>query len=328
MFTPSRRLVLRAAVLLLAASSAAVVAPAHAQANWPTKPIEIVVPYAPGGVADTVARIIQPVLQESLKQPVVIVNKTGAAGSLGTEYVARAQPDGYTLLLGLAAPQTLNHHIYKTRYDGVKDFTHITLINSNPMVLLANPSLPANNVKELIALAKAQPGKLNFSGAGGLTSYSGEIFKQMAGVDMMHIQYKGGAPAVTAVVAGEVQLTFANYSDALQWIGTGRVKALGLTSAKRYPQTPDVPTIAESGLPGYNVEGWSGLHAPAGTPPEIVNRIQQVLHEAFKRPDVKKKFEQNGAVPGGSSPEEFTKFVAAESKKWGDFVKRTGIKLE
>lgn len=324
MFTPSRRLVLRAAVLLLTAGAAT----AQAQNNWPNRPIEVIVPYAPGGIGDIVARIIQPILQDALKTPVLVVNKTGAAGSLGTEYVARAQPDGYTLLLGLAAPQTLNHHIYKTRYDGVKDFTHITLVNSNPMMLMANPSLPVSNVKELIALAKAQPGKLNFSGAGGLTSYSGEIFKQMAGVDMMHIQYKGGAPAVTAAVAGEVQLTFANYSDALQWIGTGRLKPIALTSAKRYPQTPDVPTIAESGLPGYAVEGWSGLHAPAGTPPEIVNRIQQALRDGFKKPDVIKKFEQIGAVPGGNSPEEFTKFVTAESKKWGDFVKRTGIKLE
>ncbi len=324
MFVPSRRLVLRAAALLLAAG----VAPAQAQNNWPNRPIELIVPYAPGGIADMVARIVQPGLQESLKTPVLVVNKTGAAGSLGTEYVARAQPDGYTLLVGLAAPQTLNHHIYKTRYDGVKDFTHITLINSNPMMLIANPKLPANNVKELIALAKAQPGKLNFSGAGGLTSYSGEIFKQMAGIDMLHIQYKGGAPAVTAVVAGEVQLTFANYSDALQWMGTGRIKPIALTSAKRYPQTPDVPTIAESGLPGYAVEGWTGLHAPAGLSPEIANRIQQAMRDVLKRPDVIKKFEQIGAVPGGNSPEEFSKFVAAESKKWGDFVKRTGIKLE
>lgn len=324
MFAPSRRLVLRAAVLLLTAGAAT----AQAQNNWPNRPIELIVPYAPGGIADIVARVIQPVLQDALKTPVLVVNKTGAAGSLGTEYVARAQPDGYTLLVGLAAPQTLNQHIYKTRYDGVKDFTHITLINSNPMMLVANPSLPASNVKELIALAKAQPGKLNFSGAGGLTSYSGEIFKQMAGVDMVHIQYKGGAPAVTAVVAGEVQLTFANYSDALQWMGTGRLKPIALTSAKRYPQTPDVPTIAESGLPGYAVEGWTGLHAPAGLPPEIANRVQQALRDGFKRPEVIKKFEQIGAVPGGNSPEEFSKFVAAESKKWGDFVKRTGIKLE
>lgn len=319
-----RRILARAALLLVATTAIA-----HAQDKaWPNRPIEIVVPYAPGGIGDTVARIIQPLLQESLKTNVVVVNKTGAAGSLGTEYVARAAPDGYTLLLGLAAPQTLNHHIYKTRYDGVNDFAHITLVNSNPMVLLANPSLPANNVKELIALAKAQPGKLNFSGAGGLTSYSGEIFKQMAGVDMMHVQYKGGAPAVTAVVAGEVQLTFANYSDALQWISTGRVKAFGLTSAKRYPQTPDIPTIAEAGVPGYEVEGWSGLHAPAGTPPEVVNRIQRALRDGLKRPDIVKKFENIGAVPGGMPPEEFTKFVAAESRRWGDFVKRTGIKLE
>ncbi|MDB5797006.1 MAG: hypothetical protein JWP36_908 [Paucimonas sp.] len=313
------------------AAALMLVAPGALQAQdkaWPSRPIEIVVPYAPGGIGDIVARIIQPIMQDALKANVIVVNKTGAAGSLGTEFVARAAPDGYTLLLGLAAPQTLNQHVYKVKYDGVKDFAPITLVNSNPMVLMANPNVPVKTVADVIALAKANPGKLNFSGAGGLTSYSGEIFKQMAGVDMMHIQYKGGAPAVTAAVAGEVQLTFANYSDALQWMGTGRLRPIALTSAKRYPQTPEVPTIAESGLPKYNVEGWSGLFAPAGTPPEIVNKIAGALREGFKNPAIAKKFEAIGAVPGGNSPEEFKTFVAAEAVKWGDFVRRTGIKLE
>ena len=322
MLNRTRRLCMTALSLLL------LCAPLAQAQNWPSRTIEIIVPYAPGGIGDIVARIIQPILQDAVKANVIVVNKSGASGSLGTEYVARAAPDGYTLLLGLAAPQTLNQFLSNVKYDGVKDFAPITLINTNPMMLMVHPSLPVKTVPELIALAKAQPGKLNFSGAGGLTQYSGEIFKQMAGIDMMHIQYKGGAPAVAATVAGEVQLTFANYSDALQWVGSGRLRPIALTSGKRYAQTPDVPTIAESGLPGFNVEGWSGLFAPAGTSPAIVNRIAAALREGFKNPAVMKKFETIGAVPGGNPPAEFRSFVEGELKKWGDFVKRTGIKPE
>ncbi|MBU2287504.1 MAG: tripartite tricarboxylate transporter substrate binding protein, partial [Gammaproteobacteria bacterium] len=191
---------------------------AFAADEWPSKAIRIVVPYAPGGIGDIVARLIQPALQDELKQAIVIENKPGASGSLGTEYVARAAPDGYTLLLALAAPQTLNQFIYKVGYDGVKDFEPITLINTNPLVLMVNPSLPVKNLKEFIAYAKARPGKLNFGGAGGLTQFAGEILKYEVGIDMVHVPYRGGAPAVAAAAAGDVQLTFANYSDALTWM--------------------------------------------------------------------------------------------------------------
>ncbi|HEY9280855.1 MAG TPA: tripartite tricarboxylate transporter substrate-binding protein, partial [Eoetvoesiella sp.] len=213
-------------------------------------------------------------------------------------------------------------------YDGLKDFAPITLINTNPMALMVNPSVPVHTVKELIAYAKANPGKLNFSGAGGLTTYSGEIFKHMAGIDMLHVRYRGGAPAVTAAVAGEVQVTFANYSDALPWIANKRLRPLGLTSAERFPQTPDVPTIGESGLSGFQVDGWSGLLAPAGTPPEIVNRIAQAVQSALKTPSVVKSMESMGAIPGGNSPEEFRKFVESETKKWSEFVETTGIRTQ
>lgn len=315
-------------LLGMAASAAALSAlPAAAQSAWPTKAIRLIVPFAPGGIADLGARIIQPILQDSLGQPIVIENKPGASGSLATEFVARSAPDGYTLLLALAAPQTLNQFIYKVNYDGLKDFAPITLVNTNPMVLMAHPSLPVNNVQQLIALAKAQPGKLNFAGAGGFTQFSGEIFKQMAGVDMVHVPYRGGAPAVAAAVAGDVQLTFANYSDALTWMKSGRLKPIALTSAKRFPQSPEIPTIAESGIPGYEVMGWSGLLAPAGTPPEIVNRIAGVLRTAFAQPAMKKRWEDIGAEPGGNTPEEFRAMIQADMNKWSDFVKRTGIKV-
>ncbi len=294
---------------------------------WPTKAIRIVVPYAPGGIGDIVARIIQPVLQEHLGQPVIVENKPGASGSLGTEFVARAAPDGYTLLLALAAPQTLNQFIYKTGYDGVKDFAPITLVNTNPMVLMVHPSLPVRTVAELIAYAKANPGKLSFGGAGGLTSFAGEMMKYMAKIDMVHVPYRGGAPAVAATVAGDVQLTFANYSDALTWMKSDRLRPIAITSARRYPQSPDIPTIAESGLPGYDVTGWSGLLAPARTPSAIIDRIADALRPALTNPAMRKRMEVIGAEPGGNLPSEFAKQVAEDVRKWADFVKRTGIQM-
>ena len=313
-------------VALVAASNIIFLSAAMAD-TWPDKPVRIIVPYAPGGIADLVARLIAPLLQEGLGQSIVIENKTGASGSLGTAYVARSAPDGYTLLLGLAAPQTLNQFIYKVDYDGVKDFAPITLVNTNPMVLMVKASLPVTNVRELIAYAKAHPGKLNFSGAGGLTSYSGEIFKHMAGIDMVDVRYRGGAPAVTAAVSGETDLTFANYSDALPWMGSDRLRALALTGSKRFPQSPNLPTIAESGLPNYNVTGWSALFAPAGTPPERINKIAAILAKGFKRPEMREKMAKIGAEPGGGSPQELADLVRADANKWKSFVEKTGIKI-
>ncbi len=285
-------------------------------------------PYAPGGITDTVTRLTAPKVQEALGQPVLVENKLGNGGALATEYVAKSAPDGYTLLMGSAAPQTLNQFIQKLGYDGLKDFAPVTLINTNPLVLMVNPSLPAQNVKELIALAKAQPGKLNFAGAGGLTQFSGEIFKFMAGIDMVYVPYKGGAPATAAAVAGDAQVTFANYSDALPQIRGGKLRALGITSAKRFPQSPEVPTIAEAGIPGYAVDSWNGLFAPAGTPPEIVNRISGAVQQGFRDLALRKRMEDIGATPVGDTPEQFRALVSSELQKWGNFVRQTGIKVE
>ena len=307
---------------------ACIAAPSFGQSPWPSKPVRIVVPYAPGGITDTVTRLSAPKIQEAIGQPVVIENKVGNGGALATEFVAKSAPDGYTLLMGSAAPQTLNQFIQKLGYDGLKDFAPVTLINTNPLVLMAHPSLPAQNVRELIALAKAQPGKINFAGAGGLTQFSGEIFKHMAGVDMVYVPYKGGAPATAAAVAGDTQLTFANYSDALPQIRAGKLRALGITSAKRFPQSPDVPTIAEAGVPGYVVESWNGLFAPAGTPPEIVNRIAVAVQQGFRDPALRKRMDDIGATPVGDTPEQFRALVASEMQKWGNFVRQTGIKVE
>lgn len=300
---------------------------ASAQA-WPSKPIRIIVPYAPGGIADIVARLIQSPLQEALHQPVIVENKPGASGSLATDYVAKSKPDGYTLLLGLAAPQTLNQYIYKVNYDGFNDFAPITLINTNPLVLMVNPTLPVKNVKELIALAKAKPGELSFAGAGGFTRFAGEIFKHMASIDMVHIPYNGGAPAVTAAASGEVQLTFANYSDAISWMQSGRLRALAVTSAKRFSMSPNLPTVAESGLPGFEVDGWSGLLAPAGTPPDVVARIAEVVNQALREPALRKRMLDIGATPGAMTTEQFRALVQGDMRKWSEFVKRTGIKVD
>lgn len=313
--------------ILMLGTAGAVAAQTNA-AKWPTGPIQIVVPFAPGGIADLVARLIQPQMQEKLGVSVIVMNKPGASGSLATEFVARSTPDGYTLLLGLAAPQTLNQFVYKVNYHGLNDFEPIAMINTNPMVLVAHPSLPVKTVKELISYAKAHPGELNFSGAGGLTQYSGEIFKHRAGIDMVHVRYRGGAPAVTAAVAGEVQLTFANYSDAIPWIREGRLKPLGLTSSERFPQTPDVPTIAESGLPDFKVDGWSALFAPQGTPTEVVEKLAAVVNETLRSPDVVRRMDEIGAEPGSGTREEFREFVKAEIGKWQSFVETTGIKPE
>ena len=295
---------------------------------WPAKPLRMVVPFAPGGVTDNSARLVAGKMQEALGQPVVVENRTGAGGVIATDYVAKAAPDGYTILMASAAPQTLTQFLQKTGYDGVKDFAPISLVNTFPIVLMVHPSVPAQNVKELIALAKAQPGKLNFAGAGGLTQFAGEIFKYMAGIDMTYIPYKGGAPAAAAAAAGDAQVTFANYSDALTHMKSGRLRALGMTSARRFPQSPEVPTIAEAAIPGYQVESWNGLLAPAGTPPEIVNRMAAAVQQGLKDPATKKRMEEMGTEPVGDTPAEFRSFLQAEVKKWGDFVKQSGIKVE
>lgn len=318
-FLKKRRLLLSAIPLMMAPS-------VMAQREWPNRPIRIIVPFAPGGIADTLARMLQPFYQTAFGQPILIENKTGASGTLATSFVAKATPDGYTFLLCLAAPQTLSQHLSKLDYDGVRDFAPVSLINTNPLVILVNPNLPVNNMTDLITYARANPGKLNFSGAGGLTQFGGEILKAQAKIDMVHIPYKGGAPAVTAVAAGETQLTFANYSDAIPWMNSGRLRAIAITSAKRFPLSPNLPTVAET-LPGFVVDGWSGLVAPAGTPKDIVNRFSLITQQTLRNADVRKRMEAIGATPVGDTPEEFEKFIQAESSGWANFVKQTGIKV-
>jgi tripartite-type tricarboxylate transporter receptor subunit TctC len=288
----------------------------------------MVVPFAPGGVTDSTARLVAAKMQEAIGQPVLVDNRTGAGGIIATDHVAKSPPDGYTILMASAAPQTLLQFLQKTGYDGLRDFAPVTLVNTFPIVLMVHPSVPAQNVRELIALAKAQPGKLNFAGAGGLTQFAGEIFKYMAGVDMVYIPYKGGAPAAAAAAAGDAQITFADYSEALVHMKSGRLRPLGMSSAKRFPQSPEVPTIAEAGIPGYQVDSWNGLLAPAGTPPEAVNRIAAAVQQGLKDPATRKRLEEMGTEPVGDTPAQFRTFLQAEMQKWGGFVKQSGIKVE
>jgi tripartite-type tricarboxylate transporter receptor subunit TctC len=300
---------------------------AFAQA-WPSKPLRMVVPFAPGGVTDSTARIVASKMQEALGQPVVVENRAGAGGSIATDHVAKSAPDGYTVLMASAAPQTLLQFVQKTGYDGLQDFAPITLVNTFPIVLMVHPSVPANSVRELIELARSQPGKLNFAGAGGLTQFAGEIFKHMAGIDMVYIPYKGGAPAAAAAAAGDAQVTFANYSDALVHMKSGRLRPLGMTSARRFAHSPEVPTIAEAGIPGYQVDSWNGLLAPASTPPEVVNRIAAAVQQGLKDPAARKRLEEMGTDPVADTPAQFRAFVQSELQKWGAFVKQSGIKVE
>jgi tripartite-type tricarboxylate transporter receptor subunit TctC len=303
---------------------------AAAQA-WPNRPIRYIVPFAAGGTTDILARVISEKLSVSLGQPVVVENKPGAGGGVGAAEVAKAPPDGYTIMGGTISTHAINATLYSNLpYDPVKDFVAITLIARVPNMLVINNDIPAKNVAELIALMKANPGKWNFASSGNGTSQhlSGELFKGMAGVQMQHIPYKGSPPALTDVMGGQVSMTFDNITTAWTLAKAGKLKALAVTTAKRSPVSPDVPTLAESGLPGYEIGSWQGVFGPAGMPPEIVKRLNTEIVKILNMPDVQKKLVELGAEPVANSSEEFGAFVKTEVVKWGDVVKKSGAKVD
>ena len=303
---------------------------AHAQA-WPTKPIKWVVPFAPGGTTDILARTIGDKLAIALGQPVIIENKPGAGGGVGADYTAKAPADGYTIMGGTISTHAINASLYKSLpYDPVKDFAPITLIARVPNMLVVNPDVPAKNVAELIALMKASPAKYTFASSGNGTSQhlSGELFKTMAGVEMQHIPYKGSPPALQDVVGGQVTMTFDNITTAWPLAKGGKLRALAVTTAKRSSVAPEVPTLAESGLAGYEVGSWQGVFAPAGTPPEIVKRLNAEIVKIIRMPDVNEKLTALGAEPVGNTPEEFGALVRGEVGKWADVVKKSGAKVD
>ena len=285
---------------------------------------------SPGGPTDIVARLVAQKLSDAMGQQFIIDNRPGAGGNPGAELVARSPADGYTLVVATTA-HAINPSLFKNLgYSLSKDFAPVSQLTSGPLVIVANPQLPAKNVAELIALAKAKPGELNFasSGNGQSTHLSAELFAATAGVKMNHIPYKGSAPALTDTMGGQTQLMFDTMLSAMPHVKAGKLKALAVTSATRSPVAPDVPTVAESGLPGYEAIAWNGLLAPAGTPPEVLARLSAELKKVLAAPDVKEKFEAQGFAASWNSPDDFGRFMSAEVDKWAKVVKVSGAKVD
>jgi tripartite-type tricarboxylate transporter receptor subunit TctC len=307
----------------------AVSAAAGAQ-SWPTKPVRLIVPFPAGGGTDTFARPLAAHLSLQTGQQFIIDNRGGAGGTIGAELAAKAPPDGYTFLVG-AVHHTIAVSMYaKLGYDLEKDLTPVTLVAVVPNVLVLHPSVPFNSVSELIGYAKANPSKLNFASAGNGTSHhlAAELFKTTTGVQMLHIPYKGAGPAMQDLIGGQVNLMFDGMGSSAAQIRGGKLKPLAVTTARRSPAFPDIPTMQEAGVPGYQVTTWYGLWAPAGTPPEIVNRLQAEVVKAFAKPEVKEIWAAQGADAGGNSPAEFNAFIKAEIVKWAKVVKDSGAKID
>ncbi len=315
--------------LLAAASSLSLCGPVLAQ-SYPAKPIRLIVPYAPGGGVDIVARTVGQELGKRINQTVVVENRTGAGGNVGSEAAAKAVPDGYTLLMASPA-NTINSSLYtKMPYDPVRDLMPIALIASVPTILLANRSLPVENVKQLIALARAKPGALTYgSGGSGTTEHlAGEMFKSLAGIDMLHVPYKGGAQVLTDLLGGQIALMFVNQLFALPHVKAGKVKALGVASGERSAALPDVPTFGEAGFPDFKVSVWWGVMGPAGMPKDIVTQLNREIVGALAAPEMKERLQAMSAKPIGGSPEQFAAFFTDETARWARVVKASGAKVD
>ena len=302
---------------------------ASAAEAWPAKPVRIIVPFAPGGSNDIVGRLIAQQLTDRLGKQVIVDNRPGAGGMLGTEVVAKSPPDGYTLLV-VSVAYAYNPYIYKLPYDQEKVLVPMAMLATGPSALSINPSLPAKNVKELVALAKAKPGQLNYAsaGQGSFQHLSTELFKMMAGVNITHIPFKGGGPALIDVVAGNTQIVMGSLLQMIPHIQSKRLRILGTGGAKRSPTLPDVPTIAEAGVPGYEANNWWGLVTPTGTPQDIVARVDKEMATISASPETKKRLEGEGGEPAYKGSAEFGKFIKAEMTKWAKVVKTAGIKGE
>jgi tripartite-type tricarboxylate transporter receptor subunit TctC len=297
--------------------------------SWPQRPVRIIVPYAAGGNSDGMARIAAQRLTEAFGQTFVVENRLGANGAIAADAVARAPADGYTLLWGVTPPITINPAMTKVGYDLIRDFAPISVVGVNAFVLLVNKSFPPQTVAEFVSYVRAQPGKLAYAegSAGSLTHLTMVLFLKRAGLDMTNVSYRGNAPALTDVVAGHLPTMFSNVSDAIPQASAGSIRLLAVSSEKRAPQLPDVPTIAEAGFPGFNVLTWNGLMAPAGTPKEIVGRIAAEIARAVKDPPFIARLEQYGADPLGNSPEEFAALIATDTAQWAEVIKSTGLKF-
>ena len=317
---------------LLAMLAGLCVAVAHAaEPAYPDRPVRVVVPFPPGGANDIVARQIGQRLNARWGKPVVIDNRGGAGGNIGTEIGARANPDGYTLLIGSTSTLASNMSLYeKLPFDVVRDFAPIALIVTAPNTLCVTPGVPAKTVPELIKLAKTAPQKLNYSsfGEGSSSHLIAEMFKRQAGIDMVHVPYKGGAPALSAVIGGEVHMTFSNFSVALPQVKSGKVRGIAVTSLKRAPALPEVPTVAESGLPGFEATAWVALVAPRATPRAIVQRVNADIRAELSDKDMRAQLEAQGLEPAGGTPEALGQHIRAEIERWRRVIREAGVKID
>ena len=317
--------------ILIATTCVAASAPALSQTTYPTKPIRLVVPFVPGGSTDLIARIMGQKLDEALGQQVVVENRAGAGGNIGVEYVAKSAPDGYTLIFGHIGTFGFGPSLYqKLPYDPVKDFAPITLFAMVPNMLVVHPALPAKTVKELIALAKARPGQMNYgsSGNGSASHLASEYFKLLSKTDIIAIPYKGTGPLVTDLIAGQTSLTITGVPPLYPFVQSGRLRGIAVGSVKRLALMPDLPTIAEAGVPGYESSTWFGPLAPAKTPREIILRLNTELLKILQRPDIKARFAAEGAEGLGSTPEEFGTYIKSEIDRWGRVIKAAGVRPE
>jgi len=305
---------------------------AHADDSWPSKPISFVVPYAAGGFADTRMRLLARELADELKTSVVVENKAGAGGVIGTAFIVKSKPDGYTIGSGNLAPLSVNPTLMpkNVSYDVQKDIAPVILIEESPLILSVNNQVPVKTVKELIDLAKKDPGRLTFgsSGVGGAHHLSGELFASEAGMQLSHVPYKGGAPAATDLMAGHIDMMFEMGYAAMPAIQAKKVHPLAVTSAKRLALLPDVPTMAESGLPGFESYNWQGVIAPAGTPDAVIQKLNAAFNSILKKPEVQKAFEATGGQSAGGTPEEFAAFIQSETEKWAKVIKSANISIE
>jgi tripartite-type tricarboxylate transporter receptor subunit TctC len=304
---------------------------AHASDTFPNKPIKFIVPYAAGGATDTTARLVSKELTAILGQPVIVENKAGAGGNIGTDYVAKSTPDGYTMLLAYTGPMAINPSLYDSLpFKPRQDFAPVTLLAQAPQILGVHPSIPVTTVDELVAYAKANPTALFFgsSGNGGADHLAGELFKMRTGAQITHVPYKGGAPALADLVAGRTQLQFMTIPASIGHIQAGRIRPLAILAKERYPLFPDVPTISEAGVKNYDVNNWYGVVVAAGTPEPIVNKLNNALIKALRSNEVQTRFSGLGLVPVSNTPKEFQSFIAAESARWAEIIRVSGASLK
>jgi tripartite-type tricarboxylate transporter receptor subunit TctC len=322
---------LGAALLAASATFGSTLSYAQTAASYPSKPVRLVAPFPAGGVLDLFARITAQKMTDRMGQQVIVDNRAGAAGIIGFEYVAKSAPDGYTLVVGSAGTIGINPSLYsKLPFDVNRDFVPVALIGTGPVLVAVHPSLPVKSIRELIALAKARPGELNYASAGsGTTAHlSSELFALLAGIKLTHVPYKGSGPAAAAFVGGEVGIYMENIPVFVPHIQSGRVRALGVSGEKRFPTLPDVPTVGEGGLKGYDAAGWWGVFAPAGTPKDIVARLQAEIAAIVGLPDVRERMLAQGALPSGIADEKFAAFIRAEQTKWARVVKESGARVD